>query len=239
MATYSELEALRSQAEAGNTDACINLAMMHRGEYAHICFAETVRLLHAVMFKAFAMQLSQGFKPLLNKVPAIATTVNQYKDEPGMRNLQGVLDILIGTGKKCGDDVLTNLSMVINRSFQTVANEFDRIIGKVMPEYSSERFVLDAVRLFKDQPTFRTFVETIKALNNHFKGYCDSDRCHALLIHAVNKENKRAVKLLEDYYHEPTIELNIGRQTNDSLLGQTYLFSTIWDKARDYLSYPF
>lgn len=238
MSAYSELEGIVARAKSGDTDACIDLAMMCRNTFAHISFAEATRLTHALIFKAIALQLSQGFKPLLQREPSVASTVNRYKDEPTMQNLHGVLELLISVGQRYGEEVLTAVSIVINRSFQKAADELENLIEKAMRKTSCDMFLSNTVRPFKSDPSFRTFVETVKKLNAHYKEYCDDDRCRELLLHAVCHGNKRAVALMSQYYDEPAAELKPDRRLNESLLGESFVFATIWDKSTKYQSFP-
>lgn len=238
MSAYTELEGLVSRAKSGDTDACIDLAIICRNTFAHISFAEAVRLTHTLIFKAIALQLSQGFKPLLQREPSVASTVNRYKDEPTMQNLQRVLELLISVGQKYGEEVLTAVSIVINRSFQKASDEFENLIKKTMRKNSCDMFLANTVRPFKSGPSFRTFVETVKKLNTHYKEYCDDDRCRELLLHAVCLGNKRAVALMSQYYDEPAAELKSDRRLNESLLGESFVFATIWDKSNKYQSFP-
>lgn len=235
---YPELQNLIQKAKSGNSDSMVELALLYQSNYAHILLTEAVRQFHLLLFKTTAVQLSQGFRAMLEREPQITQAVNDYKDDPCLRSLNTMLETLISAGRKNSEDMLTKISIVISCSFQILAKEYDGIIKHVMPEYSNEALDTDKTQAFLERPTFKTFVEDLKQLNSHFKLYNDNKRSKSLLLSAVAKGNRQAVRLLSENYYIPAIEILPGRQMINSLLGESYNIVTVWDKAREYSSLP-
>lgn len=238
MISYSELQRLIVRAADGDCEAATDLGMLYQSGYARILSMEVARQFHLLMFKCIAMPFSQEFRFLLDKVPALTKMINGYKEEPSLKNLNSVLEALIGIGKKSDDEVLTKLSMVINRAFLTLAKEHDEIIRKVMPEYSLEIINSEEAKNFKAHPTFRTFVEDMKKLNDTFKSYQDKRRCRSLLFYTAYLGSERAVTLLSEQFGQPCIEVKEESKRPNSLLGCSYAIYTVWDEARKYSAFP-
>ena len=236
--TYPELQNLIQAARSGNSDSAVELALLYQEDYAHILLTEIVRQFHLLLFKTVAVQLSQGFRLLLGTESQIAQAVNNYKDNPSLRSLNTMLETLISSGRKNGEEMLTKISIVILRSFHTLAKEYNGIIMRIMPEYSDEVLNSSETQAFLKHPTFKTFVEDIRQLNSHFKSYKDIKRSKSLLLYAVTKGNRNAVRLLSVNYGIPSIEIIRERQMNNSLLGQSHNIVTVWDKAREYRTFP-
>ena len=237
--TYPELQNLIQTARSGNSDSAVELALLYQEDYAHILLTEIVRQFHLLLFKTLAVQLSQGYRHLLDTESQIAQTVNNYKDDPSLRSLNTTLETLIAAARRNGEEMLTKISIVISRSFQTLAKEYESLLNRIMPEYSNEVMSTTEVQAFLQRPTFKTFVENVKQLNSHFKLYNDKKRSESLLLYAVAKGNRHAVRLLSENYDIPTIEIIPRRRMNNSLLGQSHDIVTVWDKARESHSLPF
>lgn len=236
--TYPELQNLIQKARSGNRDSAVDLAQLYKSGYAHIVLTEAIRQFHSLLFKTIALQLSQGLRPLLDKVPEIAETVNRYKDNPSLRCLNTVLDTLLASGRKFGDEVLTKISILISRSFQTLAKEQDGIINRLMPEYSAETLAMEEVTAFKERPNFKRLVEEVKELNTRFKSISDKKRSRSMMLYAANLGSSCAVKFLSESYNMPPVTVIPGRQLNNSLLGRSYDVITVWNKAREFNSFP-
>lgn len=229
---YAQLIETEDLAKTGDTDAIITLAKVYETEIGRIRFPEAVRKFHLLVHRVIALQLSQECRPLLDKAPAIATSVNAYKDAPSMQNLQTMLQVLTSTGKIYGEDVFIKICYIISKAFQTLAKEFDNILCPITGTSTTSNSI-KSVQDFKANPSFKTFIECIKALNTRFKDYTDSGRAKELLFHLVSKNDELATKMLIDNYSESKIVI-IRRSSNNSLLGYSYSFSTIWDKAEQY-----
>lgn len=236
--TYTELHNLIEGAKSGDSDAAVELSLQFQSDYAHILLTETIRQFHSLLFKTIALQLSQGFKPLLTKFPEIAQAVNSYKDNPSLRSLSNLLETLLASGRSCGEEILTKISILISRSFQTLVKEHDGIIKRLMCEYSDDTFSMDEVIAFKERPTFKTFVEEVKALNDRFKSLRDYKKSRLMMLYAANLGSVQAVRHLSESYDTPIVEVIRGIQLSNSLLGYAYSVETVWDKAREHNSFP-
>lgn len=234
---YSQFIETENLANSGDNNAILSLAQVYETEIGRVRFSEAVRKFHLLIHRAVAMQLSQGFRSLVDREPSIASAVNSYKEDPSLQNLQTMLQILLDTGKKYGEDVFTKICYVISTAFKTLAKEFENILNSVMVDtyiFSPPRRTLE---VFMANPSFKTFVECIKALNEHYKSIVDRDKAEELLFHLVSKNNPTATSRLVDDYGEQMVTIK-RTPTNDSLLGYAYTFSTIWDKAQSYTTIP-
>lgn len=234
---YSQFIETESLAKTGDSNAILSLAQVYETEIGRVRFSEAVRKFHLLIHQAVALQLSQGFRSLLDREPRIASVVNSYKYDPSLQNLQTMLQVLLDTGKKYGEDVFTKICYVISAAFKTLAKEFENILNSIMVDTYLFSPPCGVIEAFLSNPSFKTFVECIKVLNEHYKTKVDKDKAEELLFHLVSKNNSTAVsRLIEDYSENMVV---ITRTPiNNSLLGYSYSFSTIWDKAQSYTTIP-